>query len=166
MRAYGQYRSSSSVLPGTTILRSCALLLSVIASRSAMRLHATFQRTARRPFQASQTPPVRPPRCSVLAHTSRRDVLLSGLVATGGLLLPVTDASAAAAAAAPRKPFCAVVDQVVSDAVPLGVLPVPVLQLSNCQNVHSKISFEIADVVWLHVLACTAEPCSPNPCCP
>jgi hypothetical protein len=85
-----------------------------------MSLHASSRQLARRPFQASQTPPVRPPRCSVLASASRRDALLSGLVATGGLLLPVDEASAAAAAApAPSKPFCAVVDQVVSDAVSL-----------------------------------------------
>jgi hypothetical protein len=66
-----------------------------------------------RPFQACQTPSVRPPRCSVVTQTSRRDTLLAGSVATGSLVLPILDASAAAAAPAPRKPFCAVVDQVV-----------------------------------------------------
>lgn len=77
-----------------------------------MLLTASLQRGGQTPFQASQTPPLRPRRCSVVTHTGRRDTLLAGLVATGSLLLPLDDASAAAAAPAARKPFCAVVDQV------------------------------------------------------
>lgn len=90
-----------------------------------MRLTASLQRGGQTPFQASQTPPLRPRRCSVVTHTGRRDTLLAGLVATGSLLLPLDDASAAAAAPAARKPFCAVVDQVVRACAVL-------LQCSKC----------------------------------